>query len=283
MNVLINYATPQFYRSRVLNTATGYLTGGFDKVIEYSPEDIDRTFMQRNRAILRHGRGAGYWLWKPYIVKRTLDELQEGDFLFYADAASIFTGPVAPLIERMHKTGQDVVAFSRPSSREQECFWTKRDAFVLMDCDTPRYTRTRQFHDGFCLVRKTPFGMGIVEEWLHFAQDERILTDRSNRCGEPNYPGFKDHRHTQSIWSLLCKKHELTEAASYSLPGEVGPMKSGVGESSSSRHPNFIVVHRHRDRRYRDLPSRLGTAAARFVRRLRTRVQAGDASTARTT
>ena len=77
-----------------------------------------------------------------------------------------------------------------------------------------RHTRTRQFHDTFCLVRKTPFGMGIVEEWLHFAQDERILTDRSNRCGEPNYPGFKDHRHTQSIWSLLCKKHELTEAAS---------------------------------------------------------------------
>ena len=77
-----------------------------------------------------------------------------------------------------------------------------------------RRTRTRQFHNTFCLVRKTPFGMGIVEEWLHFAQDERILTDRSNRCGEPNYPGFKDHRHTQSIWSLLCKKHELTEAAS---------------------------------------------------------------------
>ena len=45
MNVLINYATPEFCRSRVLNTATGYLTGGFDKVIECSPEDIDRTFI----------------------------------------------------------------------------------------------------------------------------------------------------------------------------------------------------------------------------------------------
>ena len=103
MKILINHATPEFARGRRINSATGYAMGGFDKVIEYSPEGLDEEFRQKNESILKYKRGGGYWLWKPYIIKSALARAGEGDFLFHSDAGSLFTGPVEPLIEVMRE------------------------------------------------------------------------------------------------------------------------------------------------------------------------------------
>jgi hypothetical protein len=35
------------------------------------------------------------------------------------------------------------------------------------------------------------------------------LTDIENAYGSDNYPNFKDHRHDQSIFSLLSKKYDF--------------------------------------------------------------------------
>ena len=48
--------------------------------------------------------------------------------------------------------------------------------------------------------------MDFFAEWLRHAQDERNLTDAPNQCGLPNYPGFVEHRHDQSILSLLGRR-----------------------------------------------------------------------------
>ncbi len=37
-------------------------------------------------------------------------------------------------------------------------------------------------------------------------KDERLSTDSNNQCGLPNYEGFREHRHDQSIFILLTKK-----------------------------------------------------------------------------
>ena len=209
MKILINYASavPEYVHCRRMNTATGYAMGGFDKVIEYSPEGLlDEDFRRKNEHILKYKKGAGYWLWKPYIVRKTLEEMGEEDFLFYSDARGLFLGPIDPFIELMRKKNQDILAFI---GGYVEAHFTKRDAFILMDCDTARYADSRQFKVGYHLWRKTAFSMKLVNSWLSYAQDERIITDMSNRCGKENYPGFIEHRYEQSIFSLLCKKNQL--------------------------------------------------------------------------
>ena len=236
VKILINYATPNFASSRRTSTATGYAVGGFDKVLEYSPEDLDEDFRRRNRQILKIQKGGGYWVWKPYVIKKTLEWMDEGDFLFYADASAIFTGPVGPLIEVMRQKNQDVLPISLrheykslwevirmrnqdlppyearcwgESVGERERCWTKRDTFTLMGCDAAQYLDTKQINAARHLWRKTGFSMNLVNEWLSYAQDERIITDMPNQLGKENYPEFRAHRHDQSIWSLLCKKHRL--------------------------------------------------------------------------
>ena len=234
MKILINYATPRFVAARDLNSVTGMLVGGFDKVIEYSPEDLDATFRQRNAPILNQARGGGYWLWKPYLIRKTLNAMHADDFLFYSDVSGCFTGSVAPLIDVMRQTDEDVIAFKL--RRQPERMWTKRDAFVLMDCDTARYTDTVQVEAGFSLWRKTPASVALAGEWLRYAQDERIISDMSNRCGRDNYPEFREHRHDQSIWSLLCKKHRVALHRQ--------PWRPADAEFPDSAYPRFIACRR---------------------------------------
>ncbi|MCB0292849.1 MAG: hypothetical protein KDH97_21525, partial [Calditrichaeota bacterium] len=74
--VLINFANGFFAKSQQLNTRTALAVGGFDKAISYTPKDIDRVFYRDNRRILSRVKGAGYWLWKPYFICKTLKTLR---------------------------------------------------------------------------------------------------------------------------------------------------------------------------------------------------------------
>ena len=84
MNVLVNYATLEFARYRRLSSVTGRRSGGFGRVLEFAPADLDADFRQRHAALLAVPRGGGYWIWKPYVIERALRTLDGDDCLFYA-------------------------------------------------------------------------------------------------------------------------------------------------------------------------------------------------------
>jgi hypothetical protein len=54
-------------------------------------------------------RGAGYWLWKPYVVLRELALAAEGDIIIYSDAAVHVIADVEHLIKLTKH--QDVITF----------------------------------------------------------------------------------------------------------------------------------------------------------------------------
>lgn len=55
------------YRKYVVRPQSGL---GADNVIEYSKEDIEPGFIEKNRSIMSNPRGFGLWLWKPYFIQR---------------------------------------------------------------------------------------------------------------------------------------------------------------------------------------------------------------------
>jgi hypothetical protein len=222
--VLINFATLKFYEAQQRNAETARKVGGFDKVICYSRKDIDPEFRRRNRSILRGRIGAGYWLWKPYLIKRTLATLEEGDFLFYCDAGSHFIDRIDPLIEVATRDQQPVIPFDLVFPERRN---TKRDTFILMGCDAPRFTETSQRQGGFILMRKSPFAQTFVDEFLALAQDARLITNTPSRLGA-EYPDFVAHRNDQSIFSLLTKRYGLD---AYRDPSQ-------FGNDQREQHPN---------------------------------------------
>jgi hypothetical protein len=243
--LLINFADRNFSQEQRLNTETGLRIAGFDHAVSHQPKDIDAAFRAKNERILRHARGAGYWLWKPYFLKRALDQLADGDYVFYCDAGAKFLRPVEPLVRLSEELRQDVLVFELA---HLEKHWTKRDAFILMGCDSPPYTDTRQRLASFVLCRRSPRSRDFVEQFLGLAQDERLITDLENQLGHPNYDGFIEHRHDQSILSLLSKQHGL---AAHRDPSQWGndvrdlypqsPYEQLIDHTRRRNRPNLAV------------------------------------------
>jgi hypothetical protein len=203
MKVLVNYANRRFRWHQRQNSRSALAVGGFERVCSFSPDDIDPEFIRKNCHILGQERGNGYWLWKPYVISRVLRTLGESDYLFYCDAGAQFVASIDPLIDVMLRDKLNLMVFELPLV---EGDWTKRDALVLLDCDQPEFIESRQRLASFHLWRNSPLALSIADEWLRLAQDERLLTDLANQCGLPNHAGFREHRHDQSLFSLLTKK-----------------------------------------------------------------------------
>ena len=59
----------------------------------------------------------------------------------------------------------------------------------------------------FDRLGKTPFALRFLREWLQWATSGEHITDAWDP--ERQYAGFQQHRHDQSILSLLAKRHRL--------------------------------------------------------------------------
>lgn len=182
--------------------------GGFDQTIPYRRENIEPKFIESNAYIFSQARGAGYWLWKPYLILKTLSALQEGDWLMYTDSGMHFVrNPWAWIHENMACIEpKGIATFGTCGKNKNFC---KRDAFVLMEMDQPNCIEAEQRTASIFLCKKCDHSIDFVARWLQKCCDPRILTDLPNTQGLPNYPEFRDHRHDQSIMSLMCHQEDM--------------------------------------------------------------------------
>lgn len=179
----------------------------FDGVFVYGDCWLKKTdFYQKNKKILDQSRGAGYWLWKPYIILETFKHLEEGDVILYIDSSDVFTNGVVAFLRNYYSTPNRELILT-PGAYPQKN-WTKKDCFTLMKCDTPEYHNVIQLEAGILSFKKCDNTIKLIEEWLGYCENENIITDLDNTTGI-NYDGFIDHRHDQSILTNLYIKHKL--------------------------------------------------------------------------
>jgi hypothetical protein len=60
----------------------------FKEIILYSPEYLQKDvdfWNKHGTFIINNHRGYGYWLWKSYIIKKTMENMADGDILLYLD------------------------------------------------------------------------------------------------------------------------------------------------------------------------------------------------------
>ena len=63
---------------------------------------------------------------------------------------------------------------------------------------------------GIQIYKKSNISENFVERLLNYSTDKRIITDDPNTLGLPNYQGFIDNRHDQTVLSLLTKKFRFS-------------------------------------------------------------------------
>ncbi|MCM1500558.1 MAG: hypothetical protein NC124_19010 [Clostridium sp.] len=242
MILAINYADRTFERAQIMNSKSAFKFGA-DHVICYGPDSISEMYKQKNIEIWSRKRGGGYWIWKPYIIKDALSKVEDGDYVIYTDSGAAFINKIDFLIRDMNRANTDIMVFSLPKLEKQ---YTKRDAFILMGCDKPEFTDTPQRCGTYLVLRKSIRTEKFIDEYLKYVQDKRIVTDDENVMGKSNYEGFIEHRHDQSVLSLLSKKYKIDafrDPSQYGLEGNIGLEE--VCERST--YPQVLDSHRDRN------------------------------------
>ncbi|UJR08709.1 hypothetical protein I4U23_012966 [Adineta vaga] len=231
--LLINFAHGCCRKSQETNCATG-INYGIQQCVMYNKNSLNNnpTFVNRNKDILDRKRGAGYWLWKPYILFQELYYARDDDIIIYSDVLVNFVANISHLIKLTAK--QDIVLFELTGFHEKG--WSKRDTFILLNADTPQYTDTWGNLASYLVIKKSFNSMAFVSEWLTYAQDSRAITDDDNVLGSKNYPEFRVHRHDQTIMSILAKKWNITTY----------PDPSQWGKAHKRPYPTIFDHHRTR-------------------------------------
>lgn len=217
MKVFINFANgEEYYKQQNFALRAAKIFGNFDKTIGYKMKDIDEEFKNKHANVFAIKRGAGLWLWKPYIILKTLNQLKDGDYVFYLDSGFFITKKVDLLINALEKTKQEVMAFQTYYPEEH---WAKKSLFENMNCVGDEYRKTNQFIAGICLVKNSQKSRAFFQELIGQMKLENLNDAKEN---EPQYPLFIEHRHDQSVYSLFCKKNNLIPFRAPFVFGQLG-------------------------------------------------------------
>ena len=202
----VTYADQTFEKAgvRIVNEAKE--TGIFGYIKCYNPTDLDESFTNDNKYLLSKHRGAGYWCWKSYVILKTMEKIAENSWILYADAGCTLIQDrkfqVIDMIRKMEHTGKQMSAYQMP---HLEKTWTKGDMISRAGIgNIAAILETGQYVGGVFLIKNTEFTRGLMQFIKTFIKENPTLIDDSPSL-VPNDPTFIEHRHDQSLFSILRK------------------------------------------------------------------------------
>jgi len=207
MKYVAIYYTNRYFKYRETQFKDDLHRLGFDEVISYNDEWLKTTdFYEANKSILNAPTGAGYCLWKPYIILGTLSQLDYGDVVCYFDAGDDLKKNVVKTIKE-YMTSNDYM-FTTWGGRAKNGELTKRDCFILMGCDNEDYYNNKQLEAGAVVIRKTDENIELMKEWLGYCENEEIITRTPSVHGN-ELEMFNVHFYDQSVLTNLIKMKGL--------------------------------------------------------------------------
>lgn len=178
-------------------------SGFFDTVTTTYPHNLDVSFRNKHKNFL-HGRGYGYWIWKPQIILQKLSLMVENDILCYVDSGCTINkhGKVRFLdyINFVSNNKSGIVCFQLNPFLEKQ--YTKKEVFEAIGYE---FSETLQICATYFFIRKCKESMQLVREWSELTQNYTMINDEKT-IEQDTF--FIDHRHDQSIWSILNKKYK---------------------------------------------------------------------------
>jgi len=183
----------------------------FDKIIGYTEKDLmdDTEFWNKNGNFIKNNsRGFGYYIWKPYIINKTLKEMNENDILLYLDSGcELNINGKNKLLDFFNIVKSKKLIGTIASSTDYN--FTKMDLIKYMHMENSlSLLQTSHIQAGIMMLLKCDETSKLINEWYeiatfnhHFINDDKSI--------EKNFDGFIEHRHDQSIFNLLVKKYGL--------------------------------------------------------------------------
>ena len=229
--ILFAFASKDLIRSaeRLLSQASD--SNFYDEINIITSNKIDETLKSKIKKLsVGKKRGFGYWIWKPYLIKKIFDKIDYGDIINYVDVGchiikkNLFRfNQYLDFIKKdenwilpfqYHKNlNHNIENISFPDRDERK--YTKGDLLEYFDFyNSTEVTHSPQFWAGCFFIKKTDTSIKFLDEWLSIFDKNFKLIDDSPSI-KKNLVGFEENRHDQSVYSLLCKKYKLKSFSAY--------------------------------------------------------------------
>ena len=212
----ITYGNHKFELSkkRLLKEAEHF--GEFKTITGYGPIDLPRDFIIKHKEILSLSRGGGYWIWRPIILLKKLETMNNGEFLVFLDAGcklnQMGKARFHEYIRMLDDSEYGIMSFQMsgnngPGGLEREKIWTNAQIFKYLNVDlNSDHAKSGQYLGGILVMKKNEHLLKIIKFLIKALEDNPLMfTDHYNINNSVQHAEFKENRHEQSLFSLLRK------------------------------------------------------------------------------
>lgn len=212
--VFINFGSARFTHRQMLQLLSAKLAGKADQVHGFLPKHLKKLgFYNTHPWAHPSQRGFAFWSWKPFIIHQALRQVQDGDMVIYSDVGRpwvrMFHHSLGSVQQWLEELRQDIMpGIYIPYTGTIEN-WTKAATLNQMEALSPDILNSPPIQTSFSVWRKTPATVRLAEEWEEKCRYLSLVGDYDANTDIPNGPSFKDHRHDQAIFSILCFQHHL--------------------------------------------------------------------------
>lgn len=230
---LITFATDNFSISAERLKATA-LRHGVDQVEIYTPSRLHFLFFDHLFNVDFTERGAGWWIWKPFICLHALITMHdENDVLIYCDAGTEIVDDVSHVIRCMD---EDVFLFS---NGWQHSHWCKKEVAQAILGEN-WYGEQKQVQASAIFFKVTERSKKLIQRWYAWSVMPGMI---DNTPRGPQFPEFQEHRHDQAILTCLQIKygHKL-----HWFPSTMNHHQDRMGDP----YPQIFNHHRRRNDEY---------------------------------
>jgi len=181
----------------------------FNNINLFTIEDLknDTIFWNQHKDfILGNSKGFGYWIWKPYLIKKKINEMNDGDILLYLDCGCEIESEERDYFSWcINQVKKDyIIGTLGKTNVEESC---KMDLLLYLDMNYPIYLKTKMHQAGANLIYINSQTRKLVNEWYNISCNYHFIND--DESINKNLELFKEHRHDQSIYCLLTKKYNI--------------------------------------------------------------------------
>jgi len=201
----------------------------YDDIKIITPNDFDYDTKCKFKNLVKK-RGYGYWFWKPFLLTKIMKEINYGDIVHYLDVGCHINKTKSnrfnEYLDLIIDEDKWLLAFQyheKDIKFSDEIKFPKREEFKYTKCDLFDYfqclhekkiTHTPQFWAGNFFIKKHKKSENFLKRWNKvFDKNFHLVDDTSSKI--PNFNGFLENRHDQSVFSLLCKKNFIVSLSAY--------------------------------------------------------------------
>ena len=205
--IFVSYGDKNFTQSKKRIKHEAESSMWFDKIKIFSKNSLSKDFCRKFSSILSEPRGGGYWAWKLDVLEQTFQSCCFGDIIVYCDAGChinhLGNQRFQEYIEMLYASNYGFLSFQLAHPEQS---YTTKECFEHFQVPVESKIRTScQINGGVIIARKCDHSISLLDEFRSaLLKNPLIITDHYNHLQDL---GFLDHRHDQSILSILRKQY----------------------------------------------------------------------------